>query len=366
MKDPHCRISISRYLVLAVLLCLAVGCTRGTPTPSATPVAKPVVTTAPVATVEATATKPSSAAYPVTVTDGLQRSVTFTKKPLRIISLAPKNTEILFAMGLGDQIVGNTTYCNYPPAAKDKEKIGGFSARAISLEKVIALKPDVVLAAGDLHRSLINELERLEIPVLALDAESLDDLCDEFELLGRVTQTEQVATTLATDLRQRIAAVKSIAAKIPEAERATVLYVAWDEPLTVAGPTSYIGQLISFCGARNVVGDTSARFPQVSQEVLLARNPTVIIAPAMASVPVTVDSLKAKTGWSQLRAIQEGRVYVMDGDMLSRCGPRLADALEQMAHEIYPDRFPSVGQTAAANAKPAAAATQDASPTVQP
>jgi iron complex transport system substrate-binding protein len=115
--------------------------------------------------------------------------------------------------------------------------------------------------------------------------------------------------------------------------------MTWDDPLTAAGPNSYAGQLLELCGATNIISDVSARYPPISHEVLLARNPDVIIAAAMTSRRWTVESLYARTGWENLKAVQQGRLHLLDGDAVSRCGPRLVEVLEAMAHAIYPDRF---------------------------
>lgn len=322
--------SFSRLVALLGVL-LAMGCGQTT-SPNA-----PLISAS---TSSSEVAKSTTSTFPLTVTDGLKRSVTFARKPERIVSLAPKNTEMVYAFGLGKNLVGNTSYCNFPEEAKTVEKVGGFSARSISLEKVVALKPDVVLAAGALHQSVINELERLEIPVLALGAESHDELYEELTLLGRVTGHEEEAADIVEKMQTRIGRVQEVAKRIPEEERVTVFYLTWDDPLMGAGPKSLAGQLITLCGAKNLIEDVSAEYPQISQEALLARDPQVIVAPQMASLPVTVEGLRAKPGWENLRAFKENRVHVLNGDLMSRCGPRLVEALEQMAHAAYPERFP--------------------------
>lgn len=319
---------ISLGAVTLVALFLAAGCGGPAPPTSST-------------IVDTLGPDPATTdASPLTVTDGLKRSVTFARPPERIVSLAPKNTEIAFSLGLGNKVVGNTTYCNFPEAAKEIDKIGGFTARSISLEKVVALRPDVVLAAGDIHQPLITEFERLEIPVLAMGAESFEELYEEFRMLGRVTRREEQATKLVEGMQARVRAITGVAKSIPEAERVSVFYLAWDDPLMGAGPKSYAGQLMALCGGVNLIEDVSTAYPQISQEVLLDRDPNVIIAPQMASLPVTVESLREKPGWKDLRAFKENRVHILNGDLMSRCGPRLVEALERMAHAAYPERFP--------------------------
>ena len=129
----------------------------------------------------------------MTVVDGLDRKVTLPRVPARIVSLAPKNTELLFAIGAGERVVGVTNYCNFPPEARSRKRIGGFSSKSQSLEKIVALKPDLVVAAGELQWPSITELERLGVPVASLGAESLAGLYRELDLLGRLTGHEDDA-----------------------------------------------------------------------------------------------------------------------------------------------------------------------------
>jgi iron complex transport system substrate-binding protein len=292
---------------------------------------------------------PSASAdgFPVTVVDGLGRRVTLPRRPDRIVSLAPKNTELLFALGADDRVVGVTSYCNYPPAARTREQIGGFSAKSQSVEKILALKPDLVAAAGELHESMIAELERLRIPVVSLGAESLAELDRELVLLGRLTGRETVAARLTEQMKARVARVTATVESIEPAKRATVFYHVWSEPLTAAGPKCYLGELISLCGGINIINDVQQRYPHISQEILLARDPDVILAPSAETEPMTIERLKARPGWSQLKAVRSGRIYLIDGDLVSRCGPRLVDALEIMARSIYPDRFPTISEQTA-------------------
>jgi iron complex transport system substrate-binding protein len=119
----------------------------------------------------------------------------------------------------------------------------------------------------------------------------------------------------------------------------TVFYHVWSEPLMTAGPGSFIAELIAICGGVNIVRDSSQRYPQISQEVLLARDPEVILAPSSAHDAVTIERLRARPGWSSLRAVRNNRIYLIDGDLISHCSPRLVDALEIMARTLYADRF---------------------------
>jgi iron complex transport system substrate-binding protein len=273
----------------------------------------------------------------LTVTDGLGRQVEFPHPPKRVVSLAPKNTELMFAIGAGEQLVGATTYCNYPPPSRQLPKVGGFSPSSVSLETLIDLQPDMVLSAGDLQRGLIDQIEQLGVPVVALNAESLETLYEEIDLLGRITQRDQEAERCVREMRDRVARVRRRVAAVPMQRRVTVFYRVWEEPLTAAGPDSYLGQLIELAGGKNIMDDASSRYVKLSEEVLLERNPDVIIAPSMGASVVRREELLERSTWREIRAVQRGAVHVLDGDLVSRCGPRLVDALEVVAGHLYPE-----------------------------
>jgi iron complex transport system substrate-binding protein len=328
------RFSQTLWQVSLLLVIVAAGCEKA-PRPGGA--AKSRDSQAPSERVVA---KPDSSTFPRTVVDGLKRTVTLDRRPERIVSLAPKNTELLFAVGAGGRLVGVTSYCNYPLEALQREKIGGFSSKSISLEKVVALRPDLVVSAGKIHAPIIAELERLQIPVIALGAESFDDMFEDVRILGTLVGHEQQATQLIEQMQTRVRLVREVGRSIASPERVSVFYMTWDEPLTAAGPGSYAGQMIDICGGANAISDVSTAYPQISQEVLLDRDPDVIIAATMTSLRWTAETLRSKTGWNDLKAVRTGRLHLLDGDAVSRCGPRLVDVLESMAHVLYPHRFP--------------------------
>jgi iron complex transport system substrate-binding protein len=281
----------------------------------------------------------SEEGFPLTVTDVLGRRVALAKPPERIISLAPRNTEILFAVGAGDRIVGVTSFCNYPPEAAKREHVGGFSGPTINLEKIVALRPDVVFTAGNLHEPLIERLENLGLTVVALYAESFEEMHRELELVGRVTGRRKQAKAIATDLKQRIGDVHDKAKSIPAAERRSVMYLVADEPLIAAGPASFIGKLIENCGGENVFADVEQAYPQIGEESMLARNPDVLLAPSSLDTPAFRARLAERPAFSKLKAVREGNIVFLNEDLLSRCGPRSADAQYAVAKAIYPDYF---------------------------
>jgi iron complex transport system substrate-binding protein len=322
--------------ILVVGLCLGLSGAAGCGDAGAPPVPAPIAASP--------APSPPGAHFPLTVTDGLGRQVTLPASPRRIVSLAPKNTELLFALGAGDRLVGVTTYCNHPPEAAERPKVGGFTSSSINLERVLGLRPDLVLCVGDLHRPTIEPLESLHVPVLALGAESLRDLLDELELLGRILERESESERLRESMQRRVDQVRRRLRDLPAEQRLKVFYQVWEDPLTAAGPTSYLGELIELAGGVNIVAATEAPYLRISEEELLVRNPDVIIAPSMGASRIDREQLLRRPAWQNLRAVQTGRVYVLDGDLVSRCGPRLIDALETVARQLYPERFESRGE----------------------
>ena len=272
----------------------------------------------------------SRPAFPITITDDLGREVTISGTPERIVSLAPSNTEILFALGLGDKVVGVTTYCNYPPEATQKEKVGGFST--INIEQVVDLSPDLVLATGGEQETFVEQIEGLGITVVALYPDNLDGTLHDIALVGDITGVKDAANTLTENLRQRIESVTSIVKNVGKPK---VFYVVWNEPLMTAGQGTFPDALITLAGGTNLGAAASGSWPTYSLEMLVAEDPEVIVL----SHGISVESMESISGWNNLAAVQNGRVYTIDSDVASRAGPRIVDALDNMARYIHPELF---------------------------
>jgi len=316
-----------RFLITTVIL-LTIATSCG-PTPAPQPISTPALLPT-----------PEPAAFPLTITDDLGRDVTVGTKPQRIISLAPSNTEILFAVGAGEQLVGVTSYCNYPQEAQTREQIGGFSAETISVEKIVALEPDLVLSAGKIHETVSEALERAGITAYAVDAETFDQVYASIETIGRITGHNEEATHLAAQMKERMAAVESEVAEIPDEERPTVFWETWDDPLMTASPATFAGQMIEKGGGVNLFADVTQPYAEISIEEVIQRNPDVIMGPDTHGEDLTIDQVATRPGWETIKAVQDGRIYVFDGDITSRAGPRIVDGLEMIARALHPDRFP--------------------------
>lgn len=260
-----------------------------------------------------------------TVTDDLGRSVVLPKSPERIVSLSPAATEILFAIGAGPKVVAGTEYDTFPEEAKKLPRIGGFTPQSINLEAILAHKPDLVIAAP--QKDVIAALEQLGIPVVALDPKSGSDVWNNIELLGRVTGCESKAKNEANYARSMWGVHGQ---RIPDDDPKKVLFVLADEPLMTCGKGTFIDEIISKTGGRNVFGDVADSWPKVSDEQVLARDADVILCVEHVGGDGTIvpGRLKMRPGWDKLSAVKSGRVYAVDADLLTRPGPRLVDGLE--------------------------------------
>jgi iron complex transport system substrate-binding protein len=272
----------------------------------------------------------SDGPFPITVRDDLGRTVSVSRPPSRIVSLAPGVTETLFAVGAGPRLVAVTTTDTHPPEVKRLPTVGGFAPETISLEELLAQKPDLVIAGGQFQQPIVESVAKLGITAVVIDPSSLNGAEDAIALIGRLTGQEAKAATVVADFRRRREAVRQRAATIPTADRPRVLYVLWDEPLQTAGPGTFVGQMIAEAGGTNLFADAAQQYPTVSDEAVLARNPNLILAPDHGGARLR-DRLAGRPGWSELAAVKSGRVVAVSEDILNRPGPRLIDGLERIA-----------------------------------
>lgn len=275
--------------------------------------------------------------FPLTVLDDLGHSITITEKPERIISLAPSNTEILFALGLEDNILGVTEYCNYPPEAKDKEKIGGYSTP--NIEKIVNLKPDLVLAAHGNPVGTVEALKRLNITVVGLKSRNLDEILYDIRLVGEITGKSANASVLVADMAQRIEVIDGDErmSGLSGEEKPTVLHIIWHDPIWVAGKGTFEDELISRGGGVNIAPVEG--YKAISLEKLIKLDPEVITVPTgtgmgFAKTNFTYEYIINEPRLRDIEAVRNNRVYVIDADIVCRAGPRIVDALEEMAKII--------------------------------
>lgn len=273
-------------------------------------------------------------AFPITVKDDVGRRVTIPKEPQRIISTAPAVTEILFALGLGEKVVGVSTFCNYPEEAKTKEKIGTFQSP--NIEKILSLKPDLVVATGGVQRQTVEKLEQLGIPVFVSYPGTLEDVIKSIYTIGRICGAEKNAKDLAFDLKLRVAKVTSKVAKAKSKPK--VFFELWHEPLMSAGPGSFIDDLIKKAGGINIAGSAKSAYPIFSLEQLVKEDPDIIIG-AESSMGGNPLEISKRPGWNNLKAVKNQKVYTINDDIVFRSGPRLVLALEIIAKYLHPELF---------------------------
>jgi iron complex transport system substrate-binding protein len=273
---------------------------------------------------------------PGNVVDDLGRSITINKTPQRIISLAPSNTEILFALGLGNKVVGVTEYCNYPKEATAKPKVGGFST--VDTEKVISLEPDLVLATKIHSKTVIPALEKLGLTVVAIAPSSLYEVLNSVTLIGKITGQDKQALELVSNLRTRIEVVDGKTQNLPPNQRPRVLYLTWHDPLMTEGTGTIADDIISKAGGQNIAYDISGD-KAIDLETVIYRDPQVIIASVgMGSgEDLPWQYVRAEPRLKNTQALLNNRVYKIDGDLIHRPSPRIVEALEQMAQFIHPE-----------------------------
>jgi iron complex transport system substrate-binding protein len=275
---------------------------------------------------------------PVEITDQLGRSVKLDKIPQRIISLAPSNTEILYALGLADKVVAVTDYDDYPPEVKQKPSIGGFSTP--NIEKIVSLSPDLVLAT-DIHKAqVIPTLEQRGITVMALAPKNLDDVMNAIVLVGKITGSDTEAAKLVADMQSRIKAVTDITNGLPQSQRPRVLYITWNDPLMTVGTGNLDDDIIREAGGINIAQNLSGS-ATITLEAVIAANPQVIIAGVGmgtgADQPYQFAMTEPRLRDTEAR--QNNHVYSIDMSLAGRAGPRIANVLEQFAAFIHPELF---------------------------
>ena len=281
----------------------------------------------------------SDAAFPVTVERGDGVDETFDEAVQRIVSLSPGATEILYAIGAGDQLIAVDHQADYPEeAANFATKVDAYEP---SIETIAALEPDLVIVATDIG-GIVDALDRLDIPLFYRDLDttvnSIDDVIEHVELLGQITGRNDEAASVAEDMRERVATVDDAVDDLPDDERLTVFHELDSELYSVAENT-FIGSIYTTLKADNIAGEGGGtQYPQLTQEAIIAANPDVIVL-ADEEFGVTVDSVKARPGWDAIAAIATDRIYSVDPDIISRPGPRIVEALEQLAADLYPERF---------------------------
>ncbi len=270
---------------------------------------------------------------PKVITDDLGRAITIEKTPERIVSLSPSSTEILFALGLGEKIVGVTKLCDYPLEAKEKEKIGGIVKPDI--KKILSLSPDLILVTTNHHqRRIIPKLEEKGLKVFILAPKTLDGIFKDVILVGRITEKERKATEIVSQMKRKLKAITEKTRYIPENQKPRVFWIAWPEPLWTIGEGTFTHDLILKAGGKNISWDIEGCKP-ICLDVVIKRNPQIIIASTAHGEPAKW----AKNNLKNTDACKNGRVYTIKTELVDRPGPRIVKGLEVLAKYIHPEIF---------------------------
>ena len=267
-----------------------------------------------------------------TFIDDIGRKIYLAHPPHRIVSLAPHITEMLFALGAGDHLIAVTQFCDYPPAALHKPKVGPMRVTPESLK---ALNSDLIIAPRTvMDPALINELEQLKVTSYVTEPKTVEDVLSHFHTIGRMLARTQAATQLVANMRRRIQHVKERTARLPHPR---LLYVHKNRPLMTVGAGSVLHQLIQFAGAENIGALRGEPFPEISMEEVMKLNPDVLLFPVGPSKEISEAEQQQWQRCEGLNAVRTGRLKPIDDALMARPGPRIAEALELLVSLLHPD-----------------------------
>lgn len=266
--------------------------------------------------------------FPLSIKDGCGNLVRLAHAPRRILSLVPSITEVIFSLGLGDRVVGVTSNCNYPVEARSKPKVGDIH---LNLEAIISLKPDLIIAEATLKQEGVNRLRSMLYPILEIKSGDLADFRESFLLVGRATGTHGKASSLLQALDRRMQRVTSRVRSLGE-RRPRVFVEIWDRPLMTASGQTFIAELLDLAGGENIATDLSGDYPVIGTEMVIVRNPEVIVLTTSRR-----EDIMQKAAWQKVDAVKNGRVYNINPDLLVRPTLRMAEALESLAAWFYPE-----------------------------
>jgi|LSQX01.1.fsa_nt_gb iron complex transport system substrate-binding protein len=283
-----------------------------------------------------TACQRSAAGGEVPITDGVEitdmtgKTITLKKLPERIVSLSPSNTEIVFALGAGDKLVGITSFCDYPEETQNVEKIGDFEGPNIELIK--KAEPDVILAGVYIQDDIAIAIENLGIPVITTEAVKFDGIYESIELIGRIVGEENKAESIMHDMLNTIESIKG---ETNAGQKPKVFYVAWTDPLITTGSDTFVNDVILISGALNIAEEIIG-WTHYSTEELLKQNPDILIVAWHATDDgISKEEIMADPILKNLDCVKKGHIYIMkDDNLISRPGPRIVQGVREMSDAI--------------------------------
>ncbi|HEY4551989.1 MAG TPA: ABC transporter substrate-binding protein [Bacillaceae bacterium] len=279
-----------------------------------------------------------TSSFPVTIKDGTDKEVVIEEKPEKVVSLIPSNTEILYSVGAGDTVVGVSEHDNYPEEAAEKEKVAGME---LNIEKIISLKPDLVLAHGSaasMWEAGLKQLEDSGITVLVVpDAQSFEKVYETIDMIGKATGHDKEAAEVVSGMKEKLEEIKKKAADIPENERKSVFVEVSPAPeIYATGNNTFMNEMLAAVNAENTVKEDG--WVKMNEEAIIALNPDVIIT-TYGYIENAADQVMERKGWQDVTAVKEKQVREVDENKVSRSGPRIVEGVEELAKAIYPDVF---------------------------
>ena len=252
--------------------------------------------------------------------------------PERIVSLSPAATEILCAVGAENQLIARTDYCDYPPEVRKIPSVGGFDAKTLSLEKILSFRPDFVYMTKGMHDHLVSPLRKYGIYTYVSDAESISGIYKEITDIGAITGHPEKAGDICADMRKTFSSIKTA---LDSEKSVSVYWEVWNSPYMSVGGISFLNEVIETAGGKNIFTDIKQTYPLVNEESIIMRNPDVIVITKTGSI--TAETVKKRNGWQEMSAVKNDRIITMDADIASRPGPRIVQAVIDLAISLHPD-----------------------------
>ena len=289
---------------------------------------------------------------PATITDDSGFASIIETQPETIVSLAPTNTEIIFALGLGEKVVGVTEYCNYPAEALAIQKIGGYST--VNIEKIVAANPDIIFANPKNGQENIDSLRQLGYKVIVIQSDSVEGTYDAIRMIGICTGTTAEADSIISDMQIRIQAITDKLEDV--AEKPTVMHAMSVESFWVSGSNTFQNELITLAGGTNAFADVKG-WGVITLEKLLTTDPAIILVDSGSKMGTTGENTIQKAFLTEpqlsgITAVKNKAVYVMDSDTFDRGGPRIVISLEQLAQILHPEIFGEYNEPGSTAASP--------------
>ncbi len=273
--------------------------------------------------------------YPIEITDDAGREVTIEQAPEKIISFAPSNTEILFSIGAGDLVVAVDDFTSWPESeVAELPRVGG--PENPNYEKITSLEPDVVFSIGGTDE-FADQLDELGITTVILQPDNFSEMYENIKRIGRIVDMVDAAEQVVENMRLEVEEIKATVEHLDEEEKPEVFFEVWPDPLMTAGPGTFIDQVITKAGGVNIAGDAEQQWPTFSIEVLVERDPDVLLL----QFQETYADLEASDtpAWSEISAVQQDRFYLIDPDIITHPSPRLIEGLQTVAEYLHPDLF---------------------------